>query len=99
MQCMQSAILLWEIGLSVCLSVCPSSTSIVSKRMHINISLHLFDALLAAHSSIFEFNRRYNIKGVSWILIGDHERRAEGQERGCGSWEEAATLSTPVRGL
>jgi len=44
MQCMQSAILLWEI----CLSVCPTLAGIVTIRM--DISSYLFDALVETSS-------------------------------------------------
>ena len=72
MQCMQSAILLWEIGLSVCvsvrlavclsvcLSVSLSNAGIVSKRMHMWYIITRFNILLETHSSSFCAHRGYN---------------------------------------
>ena len=83
-----------SVCLSVCVSVCLSVSLCVCLRpvsvLCLNectrdISLHLFDALLAPHSSFSELNRRYNIKGVSWIFF-HWGPRAKGWRPRAGVW-------------
>ena len=112
MQYIQSAILLWEIGLSVCPSVCVSVCLSVSLCVCLrpvsvlclnectrDISLHLFDALLAPHSSIFEFKCRYNINWrVLDFSLGTTSEGLKAKSWGVVPGKGAATPSTPARG-